>query len=158
MKKTYLFLALVMVMVSVHTGIAAQAAQKAKGKDKKEPVVNTVVKEVQGVVSNITSRSLSLVYDRNEDTGVEQEMLFPIDAGNIKVEHKRGLSEISQGDTVLIIYREETSDYGDRTAIRNVADVVRFLKPADANSPYKPRAAATEEEQEPAGLSLKGVK
>ncbi|HNQ51308.1 MAG TPA: hypothetical protein PLP56_06330 [Candidatus Omnitrophota bacterium] len=129
-----------------------------KGKGKKEPIVSSSVKQVQGEVSNIGKRFISLVYDRNEEAGTESEMLFPIDAQHIKLEHKRSISEISQGDTVLIIYREEISDFGDRQDTRIIADVVRYLKPADAQSAYKPRAAVTEEAQDAEGLSLKGVK
>ncbi|MFA5100308.1 MAG: hypothetical protein WC547_05455 [Candidatus Omnitrophota bacterium] len=158
MKKIYLFFALVMVMASVNTGVCAPAAEKDRGKNKKEPVISSVVKQVQGEVSNISKRSISIVFERNEETGEEFEMLFPVDLKEIKIEHKRSYGDISQGDTVLVIYREETSDYGDKQEMKAKTDVIRFLKPADASSVYKSKAAVTEEALDVEGLSLKGVK
>ncbi len=148
----------VVCLITFVSGVSFAKDDAQKGKAKKEPVVNSLVKQVQGEVSNITKRAISVVYERNAATGEEFEMMFPIDNKNVKVEHKQSISEISQGDTVLVIYREETSDYGDRTATEIKTDVVRFLKPADAQSVYKPKAAATEDARDVEGLSLKGVK
>ncbi len=156
MKKTYLFLALVMVMISVNSGICAHEADK--GKDKKEPVVKSVLKEVEGEISSLTKRSISIVYERDTVKGEEFEILLPFDPADIKLEHKKSLSEIGPGDTVLVQYTEDTSDYGDRLETKIKVVTIRFLKPADARSPYKPKAAAQEQAQDIEGLTLKGVK
>ena len=158
MKKTYLCLALVLAIASVHLSICAVAEDKDKGKTKKEPGVTTLAKQVQGEVSNIGKRFISVVYERDVAAGTESEMMFPIDAKTIRLEHKRSLAEIAQGDTVLVIYKEETIDDGNRQKTRHIADTIRFLKPADASSVYKPKAAATEDARDIEGLSLKGVK
>ena len=158
MKKTYLLLALVIAMVSVSSAAFAQGSGKDKGKDKKEPVVNSVFKEVQGEVSSLTRRSISVVYSRDEAKGEESETLLPFDSKTVKLEHKNSLSEISIGDIVLVQYTEDTSDYGDRQETKIKVITIRFLKPADAQSRYKAKAAAQEQAPDDAGLSLKGVK
>ena len=158
MKKAYLFLAVVMVMAGVNIGVCSQEADKDKSKDIKEPAVSSTLKEVQGEVSSLTKRSISVVYDRDEQKGEEFEMLLPFDINNVKIEHKRSLSEISSGDIVLVQYTEDTADYGDRKETKIRAVTIRFLNPADAKSPYKPKAAAQEQAGSIQGLTLKGVK
>jgi len=167
MKKILVFAAGFLLVMFV-SGAGAQEAKKASLK--KEPVVNSLVKQVQGEVSNKTKRSISVSISRNEDTGEETEMLFMIDVKNLKIEHKSSFDDIGLGDTVVVVYREETSDYGDRQATKVKADIIRFVKPADVNSVYKPRAAAaaqtqdaadsqdTTQAQDTGALSLKGVK
>lgn len=154
MKKALLLAAIFMLSVFVQGAVAQES--KAP-KEKKEPVVSSAVKQVQGEVANITKRSISIVFSR-DDAGGEQEMMFSLGSGDIKVEHKRGIGEIAQGDTVLIIYSEETSDYGDRKDISLKPNIIRFIKPADVASIYKPKAVVPEEPETAEALTLKGVK
>ncbi|MCX7927454.1 MAG: hypothetical protein N2606_04885 [Candidatus Omnitrophica bacterium] len=125
--------------------------------EKKEPIIDSQVKEVQGEISYITKRSISVVFNRDKETGSEEEILLPFDSDEIVIEHKRNLSEIQPGDTVLVRYLDETIDYGDKKENTIKAKVIRFLRPAGEDSPYK-RKAASEQQEAGMYLPLKGAK
>jgi hypothetical protein len=161
MKNTTLFLTAALVMVNCAAGLCAEGAkpgQNKQGLEKKEPVVTSNLKEIQGEVSSLSKRSISVVYGRDEAKAEEYEMLLPFDPKDIKLEHKQSLSEISPGDVVLVQYTEDTSDYGSRQETKIKARTIRFLNPADAQSKYKPTPAVHEKAPDIEGLSLKGVK
>jgi hypothetical protein len=155
MKKLIVLVVALLSLSLLTTAFAKDEPAKAK---KKEPVVSSIVREIQGELVYAGPRSLSLVYSYDKAKGEESEILIPYDPKTIKLEHKRSLSELTTGDTVLVQYTEETSDYGDRKDITMKAITLRFLQPVDAQSRYKQKASVQEQAQEDEGLSLKGVK
>ena len=51
-------------------------------------VVARNLKEIQGEVAGISQDSIAIVYNRNEATGEEYEMSFPVDKG-VSIAHKK---------------------------------------------------------------------
>lgn len=130
-------------------------AQEAKKKaENKEPEIKSEVKEIQGEVSYITKRSISVVFSRNKEKGSEEEIMLPFDR-QIIIEHKRDISEINIGDIVNVKYLDETKDYGDKKENIIKAKVIRFINPAGRDSVYKKTVTAEAEE---GLLPLKGAK
>jgi hypothetical protein len=162
MKKTTIgtLVSLVFCLSLIGSGFCQDAAKDEK---KKEPVVKSDAKQVQGEVSYITKRSISLVTSRDKDTGDENEILLPYN-NKLVIEHKKSLSEIQTGDIVAVKYLDETIDYGDRQENKILAKVLTFISPANQDSPYrKAREAAQQDtaQQDTAqqeSLPLKGEK
>lgn len=63
------------------------------------------VEIVSGEVSGITPTTISLIYDRDYDTGTEYEILVPYDE-KVTLKHKTKLSEIKKGDLISIEYEK----------------------------------------------------
>jgi len=95
-------------------------------------------KEISGEVSAVTSKFISIVYQRDETKGEEFEMPFDLDK-SVRLRHIKRLSDIQPGDTVKIIFDEsnksvtETGRDGNpetktRTLERKPKEVV-FIKP-----------------------------
>lgn len=109
---------LAMVMIFAAVDIAAEEA--------KETVKAT---EVTGEVSVIGPTYISIVYARDEEKGVEYEMLLPIDK-DVKFIRK-GLDELVVGDKV----RVKCDDYfrineeGKELCTRRVPKEIQFLSP-----------------------------
>lgn len=110
------------------------------------------IREIQGEISSLQSQSLA-VNTFDEATGAENEMLFTFDPKKVSLDHVRSLAEIHPGDYVLVRYREEIKDYGDRQESMMKPVTIRFIKPGDDKSHYKKRAG-----EEFSDLPLKGVK
>jgi hypothetical protein len=148
-----------MALFTAALSIPASAQDKDKEKNKAEPVINLTAKEVQGEVSYITKRSISLVTSRNKESGEETEILLPY-GKNLVIEHKKNLSEIQSGDVIKVKYTEESIDYGDRQEIKIEAKVVTFMNPAAQDSPYKKARETLQQQAAQQGetLPLKGVK
>ena len=138
----------VMMVLSFAGLVFAQDKSQQKGKVK----TTSTMKEVQGEISGITKRSISIVYDRDNKKGVEYEMLLPFAQEGIKVEHKKNLSEFSQGDTVLVSYEEviEENEKAEKKEDRR-AKVISFIKAAPKQT--ESQALLSEEP-----LTLKGPK
>jgi hypothetical protein len=132
----------------VNISFAQNEASKKEDKDK--PRVTTVIKELQGELSGIGHNSLSITYQRDTEKGIEYDMLFYLDKKNIKLQHKKSLSEINLGDMVNVSYDEvnEETDGGIKT--KRIAKEVSFI-----------RAAPKKVEQDVAELgtlAIKGMK
>ena len=136
------------MVISFTSLVLAQEKGQPKGKVK----TTSTMKEVRGEISGITKRSISIVYDRDNKKGAEYEMLLPFSQEGIKVEHKKNLSEFSQGDTVLVSYEEviEENEKAEKKEDRR-AKVVSFISAA----PKKTESQALVSEEP---LTLKGPK
>jgi lysyl-tRNA synthetase class II len=115
-----------LVVVLVLGLIGGGQAQEAKEKGKEEVVE---VKEISGKVVAFTPRAkpkFIAIEVEKENT----DYYFIVDK-EVKVVHKKNLSEIAIGDTVRVKYYViiETTEEGKERSKR-VAKVVRFVKPS----------------------------
>ncbi|MDO8748549.1 MAG: hypothetical protein Q7J72_05480 [Candidatus Omnitrophota bacterium] len=120
---------------------------------KSKRVVARIAKEIQGEVAGISKDSIAIVYNRNETTGEEYEMSFPV-AKEVGIEHKKSIKEIAVGDTVNVQYEEVTEKYTEDEEkdpeINRKVKVITFLRSAvkvaesaeadseEEESPFKP--------------------
>jgi len=132
--------------------LMSYAGAQEKGGQKSQVKTTSTMKEVQGEISGITKRSISIVYGRDNAKGIEYEMLLPFTKESIKVEHKKNLNEFFQGDTVKVSYEEsiEENAQGEKKEDRR-AKVISFIKAA----PKKTESQALVSEEP---LTLKGPK
>ncbi len=131
--------------------VAVGQTQEEKEKIK----TTTTTKEVQGEVTWIGKDKMAIVYKRDTVTGGEYEILLPYEEKDLKIVHKKNLSEINKGDIVNVKYEYEEiieEPLGEKK-INYKAKVISFVKPAM----QKPQAAQPAGEEE-AGLPLKGIK
>jgi hypothetical protein len=148
-QKNFLRLILVAMMVLSFTGLVfAQEKGQQKGKVK----TTSEMKGIEGEISGMTKRSISIVYSRDNQKGIEYEMLLPFAKEGIKVEHKKNLSELAQGDTVRVSYEEviEENEQGEKKEGRR-AKVISFIRAAEKKTDSQ--ALVSEEP-----LTLKGTK
>lgn len=90
-----------------------------------------VMKEVAGEVTWIGKKYIAVLYQQDSQNGEEEEILLPFDNKDIRLEHKRNLSEINKGDTVSVHYEEETRQYdSNREEVKRKAKVVSFIRAA----------------------------
>jgi hypothetical protein len=118
---------IVMLLLCLGGIAAAEEGQTGKG----EPQVTTATKEMTGEVSGISKNFIALVYGESKDAALE--MTFAVDK-DVKVERKKGVSEIGVGDTVSVTYDETTEtierENKKETRIKErVAKVITFVKP-----------------------------
>ena len=102
----------------------------AKDKEKKEKVVKTASGVVSGEISGISEKFISVVYEKDKEKGIEYETLVPIDK-DVKIEHKKSLSELKIGDRVSIQYEDVTVEDSDKQqTLKRKAKIVRFVRSA----------------------------
>ena len=122
----------------------------ADGDEKSKRVVARVAKEIQGEVAGISKDSIAIIYNRNEATGEEYEMSFPV-AKEVDIVHKKSINEIAVGDTVNVQYEEITEksaeDKEKDPEIKRQVKVITFLRPA-VRTP-EPLETDVEEEETP---------
>lgn len=111
------------IMLAVFVFCIAQCSAQEKNAKK----VVTSVREIEGEVSGIGYNAIAIIYNRNLQTGVEEEILLPYDAVT-PVVNKKTVKDISIGDTVSI--QIEESGEGDKVSRK--AKQIRFVKPAQA--------------------------
>lgn len=75
---------------------------------KEEPEVVTV-ETVSGEVSGVTKDGISIVYNRNYETGMEYEIVVPIDK-RTALKHLKNLDEIAEGDLISIEYQKSNKN------------------------------------------------
>jgi hypothetical protein len=142
------------VVIANFAGVVS-AQEAKKDEEKKAPAIKSEVKEVQGEVSFIAKRSISVVFYRDKEKGAESEILLPLPK-DVIIEHKKSLAEIKTGDIVSVKYLDETIDYGEKKENKITAKVIRFIRPADQDSVYRPKAVQAQDEG--GLLPLKGAK
>ena len=75
--------------------------------EKRSQLIRKVSNEVEGEVSAVSKDYIAVVYNRDMEKGIEDEMSFPVD-GSVVLEHLKNLSQIAPGDLVRITFDEET--------------------------------------------------
>lgn len=98
--------------------------QGAHAQEEKEEEAMVVVKEVSGKVSAIRSNFITIVYKKNVEKGIEYEIDFPIDK-DVRVVHKKSLSEIKAGDMVIVKYEQEQKE---DEVIKDDGSIERIIK------------------------------
>lgn len=151
-KITQIGLAIVLVLGFVGVACAEET--------NKEEKIETVVNQVTGEVSAISKNFIAVVHGL--DAKGEAALEIPFNIGkDIKIEHKRSLSEISVGDTVMVTYEDRIKQEQEETRVLSrVPKVISFLRPAQkslvsvAPQEEAPQVEAPQEE----GLPLKGIR
>lgn len=137
---------MIIISIFIISGIS-QADEEKKGKR----IVASNLKEIQGEVAGISKDSIAIVYNRNEATGEEHEMSFPVSKG-VSIVHKKNIKEIAVGDTVNVQYEEVTEKYEEDkekdSEVNRKAKVITFLKPA-VKTPEPLESDTIEEEESP---------
>jgi len=139
-----------MVLIMAAGIFIIRAIALADGDEKSKRVVARVAKEIQGEVAGISKDSIAIIYNRNEATGEEYEMSFPV-AKEVDIVHKKSINEIAVGDTVNVQYEETTEksaeDKEKDLEIKRQVKVITFLRPA-VRTP-EPLETDVEEEETP---------
>lgn len=94
---------------------------------------------VSGEVAGITKNTISLIYDRDYDTGTEYEILLPYDE-DVAVKHKAKLNEIKKGDFIAIEYEKPLE--GSKKVAK--AKTVIFIQSAVNTLASEPGVSAAE--------------
>jgi uncharacterized membrane protein len=99
--------------------------------ERKPLKTQTLIKTIEGEVVLIDKKTISIVYSRDLEKGVEYEMLLPYDKKELQLQHVKNLNEIKRGDIVSIEYEEIIEEYGaeDKKEDRK-AKLISFIKPA----------------------------
>jgi hypothetical protein len=137
----------------------AMPESKAKENAPDEEKVTKVSNKITGQISNIDTKTFAVVYDRNEATGEEFEMLFPIDK-DLRVVHKNSFSELKVGDMVEVQFEDVATEKKDRKEGKRTNLVVTFVSPGAAiveptHAATTNTTAATENTESAAALPLK---
>jgi len=106
--------------------------KKAEAAGKNEMIIKSADKSIQGEVSGINKRNITVIYNRNEAAGTEEEMMVSINKGT-QLMHKRNYSEIKEGDLVNVEYEEQVVQLDDgKQETRLVAKAIKFVKQGKA--------------------------
>ncbi len=101
----------------------------AKSEETEKNIIRRTSHEISGEVGAIGYNSISIIYERNEKTGMEYEMLIPVDA-NTKLERKKSLNELKIGDKIKIQFEDATSEDSGEEKLERKAKVISFLSSA----------------------------
>ena len=126
-----------LVFLSLSLGIGFTQDKKDDSKIKH----TRVMKEVQGEISSVSKRSISIIYSRDENNGEENEIMIPLDKKKVQLDHIRSLSELAAGDIVRVQFEEEEIQGQGKDKINFQAKLISFVK---KGQPKKVRAQATE--------------
>jgi len=143
----------VLTVAVVFIFMGAGLAKEEKSKGQIGPKRTSVKKELQGEVTWIskTGDRIAIVYNRDEASRSEQEILLPIDKNTV-LQHKKNLDEIKAGDTVSIQYEEVTEETPEGIKSKRMAKTIYFIraaqkKPVSAAPPASTQDSAEEEQE-----------
>lgn len=129
--KKWITLSVLAVVLVLGFVVAESAQRPGQG----ERVIRAFGNVVTGEISGISKKFISVVYNKDEETGVDYEMLIPIDE-NVQVEHKKGLGEFKKGDTVSVEYEDATvEDSAKQRKMRRKGTLVSFVRSAPPAPP-----------------------
>lgn len=115
-----------------------QLSAKEKAASETQDDYAFTVETVSGEVSGIDKNYISIVYERDYDSGTEYEMLIPIDS-KTAVKHKTKLADIKVGDLVSVEYEkpvpedEVSEDETFKDKRQTKARVVNFIQSGVGN-------------------------
>ena len=95
--------------------------------------VSTEAKEVEGEIAWMNKNSIAVTYKSDAEAHSEEEILLPLN-DNIKIEHKKDLSEIKIGDRVRVRFVEETTDRGDTQVLKCMIKTITFIKSGETQA------------------------
>ena len=105
MNKKKVFLT-VLIIISF-AGLVLAGEKENKGQTKK--VLKTITGEVGGIGPNF----IAIVYQKDEEKGVEYEIALPLKE-NVKFQFVKSLKDLKVGDKVTVQYEEETTTYTEK--------------------------------------------
>ncbi len=117
--KYFCLIAVIILAVFSSIGLAKEDIAKNK-----ETITN---KEVQGEISGIGKDYISVIYKKDEEKGVDYEILLPIEH-DISLNHKQNLGELKPGDIVRIQYQETTQQTKNGPKSSRKAKIINFVK------------------------------
>ena len=94
--------------------------------DKSKKEEEMVMKAISGLVSSKFSKGISVLYETDEKSGNEMEMLLPF-SEKISFRGYQSVKDINEGDSVDVTY-EETKDGGFKRAIKDIRLVRTALR------------------------------
>lgn len=109
-------------------GKSAAAKNQPASADKITRTKTTL--EVQGEISSITKRNISIIYSRDTQAQDENEIMLPYDKGTLKFEHMNSLSQLAPGDIVRVQYEENAVAGQGKDSVRFKAKVISFVRKA----------------------------
>jgi len=138
MKKQIRVAVLWMIMLFNLAGIllAEQGPEKAK----------STFKGVTGEISAVSKDFIAIVYQRNEKTGTEEEIAFPVPK-DVKLDHIQNLGQLGVGDFVDVAFEERTEEGKEGPTTKRIATVIRFVR--KAAKPQESSALTSGEEEVP---------
>jgi len=111
-------------------------SQKPVGKREKVVKHTTIGKEVVGEITWMNDKYISVLYQRDPQTGDEYDILLPWNKKNIELEHLRSVAEIQKGDIVRVKYEEDYTLYDTkREDVSRKAKVVGFVRKGTPKPP-----------------------
>jgi hypothetical protein len=126
----------IIIRIGLITVVLALAWAGITNAQEKEKIkITTQMREVQGEVSGIGKDYISVAYNKDLETGTEEEIYLPFDKNDLKLEHKRSLKEIDLWDTVLVQYEETIEEGPEGKKEKRKAKVVSFVRAA-TKRPY----------------------
>jgi hypothetical protein len=136
---------LLAVIVTFSCAIAfAQGTKKDDSRITRTKVMN----EVQGEIISLSKRGISILFNRDEANGSEDEIYIPINKKDIRFDHIKDLSELALGDIVRVQFEEEDVAGQGKDEINFQAKLISFVKKG------APKKAQPEQKEEPAGLGV----
>jgi hypothetical protein len=122
MKNLMMVIGVAMVLGMAGSAMAQEATAPAAAT---APVVDDsyTMDTVSGEVSGLTAKSISILYNRDYDTGTEYEILIPVDEKTV-FKHKNNLKEIKTGDLVSVEYEKP----GAESQHRSRAVTINFIQ------------------------------
>lgn len=88
----------------------------------------TATGSVTGEITVIGRNTISVLYSEDKGKGIEYEMVVPIDS-DIRLEHKKNITDFKVGDTVTINYEDTTTGDSDKNLkTERKAKVISFVK------------------------------
>ncbi|MBU4479651.1 MAG: hypothetical protein KKH34_11285 [Candidatus Omnitrophica bacterium] len=128
-KRNMVKIALILLLWAVSLPSLNCYAQENKEKAKEKSAVS-VTKTIQGEISGIAKDSISIVYQRDVEKGIEYEIVLLLDEKNVQLVHKSNLKQFKAGDLVEVQYEEITEEYKEGQKSKRSAKMIRFIKPA----------------------------
>lgn len=119
---------IIAVLILCVSGMAAAEETKV-GKSETEEKIETTVKEVSGEISGVSSNFIAILYGQDETASYE--MAFSV-GKDVKLVHKKSLSELAVGDTVTVSYEEKTkkNKEGKIMILSRVPKRISFIRAA----------------------------
>jgi hypothetical protein len=96
---------------------------------------------VNGEISGISKKKISMIYDKDYDTGTEYENMVLID-DMTQLRHKKDLSELKIGDLVSIEYEKP----GENSKHKALAIAITFIQSGVGNLVSEDRESQASEE------------
>ncbi len=118
-KNTVIVVMALMVLVSITLAFAENEKSAAVG--------TKTAKEVEGPISGIGKDYISIIYQKDDNDGIDYEIMLPL-SEDMAMEHKQNLANLKVGDTVRVQYEETTEQNEKGPQSSRKAQGITFVK------------------------------